>query len=245
MTSVYLPPALAACASVEIEGEAGFILLHAPGRAGHGGAREHGGHPRRAQEHPRAAAERAPRRLHHLRQERRLPAPGVCLRIPGARNPFPPVATPAWRHNYSTGDKGIEYDPSKCVRCQRCVKICADVEMAEALTLRSRALEVQVTTGFDLLLKDSTCDLCGCCVSTCPTSALYERAAKGLGQAKDLVKVRTTCTYCGVGCQMDLNVNRRLNRVIRVTSEPGYVPNEGNLCVKGGSASNSSTPRSA
>jgi len=146
---------------------------------------------------------------------------------------FPPVATAAGVENYSTGDKGIEYDPSKCVRCQRCVKICADVEMAEALTLRNRALEVQVTTGFDLPLKESTCDLCGCCVSTCPTSALYERAAKGLGQAKELVKVRTTCAYCGVGCQMDLNVNRRLNRVVRVTSEAGCVPNDGNLCVKG------------
>jgi formate dehydrogenase alpha subunit len=134
---------------------------------------------------------------------------------------------------YTAGHKGIVYDPSKCVRCQRCVKICAEVEMAEALTLRGRALDVQVSTAFDLPLNDSTCEICGLCVSTCPTGALWERAATGQGRAKDLVKVRTTCTYCGVGCQLDLNVNPRTNRIVRVTSENGCAVNDGNTCVKG------------
>jgi len=82
-------------------------------------------------------------------------------------------------------------------------------------------------------LNESTCELCGLCISTCPTGALHERAAAGMGRAKDLAKVRTTCTYCGVGCQMDLNVDRAANRVVRVTSPVGCVPNDGNLCVKG------------
>jgi formate dehydrogenase alpha subunit len=146
---------------------------------------------------------------------------------------FPSVATPPGQENYTTGNKSIEYDPSKCIRCQRCVKICAEVEMAEALTLRGRALDVQVATGLDLPLNDTTCELCGLCVSTCPTGALYERSAEGLGRAKELVKVRTTCPYCGVGCQIDLNVNPKTNRIVRVTSEPGCVPNDGNTCVKG------------
>ncbi len=134
---------------------------------------------------------------------------------------------------YTAGHKGIVYDPSKCVRCQRCVKICAEVEMAEALTLKGRALDVQVSTAFELPLNDSTCEICGLCVSACPTGALWERAAAGQGRAKDLVRVRTTCTYCGVGCQLDLNVNPRTNRIVRVTSEAGCVVNDGNTCVKG------------
>jgi formate dehydrogenase alpha subunit len=105
--------------------------------------------------------------------------------------------------------------------------------MAEALTLRGRALDVQVATGLDLPLNDTTCELCGLCISTCPTGALYERSAEGLGRAKELVKVRTTCPYCGVGCQIDLNVNPKTNRIVRVTGEPGCVPNDGNTCVKG------------
>jgi formate dehydrogenase alpha subunit len=146
---------------------------------------------------------------------------------------FPSVMTPPGQPNYTTGNKGIEYDPSKCVRCQRCVKICAEVVMAEALTLRSRALPVQVSTAFDIALNESTCELCGQCIGACPTAALYERSAEGGGRAKELVKVRTTCPYCGTGCQMDLNVNPRSGRIVRVTSEPGCVPNDGNLCVKG------------
>ncbi|MBN1346502.1 MAG: formate dehydrogenase subunit alpha [Phycisphaerae bacterium] len=135
--------------------------------------------------------------------------------------------------NYTTGHKGIEYDPTKCIKCQRCVRICSEVVMANAITLKSRAYDVVVSTAFDLPLNDTTCENCGQCVSTCPTGALYDRSAKGMGMMKDLVKVRTTCPYCGVGCQMDLCVNPKTNRIARVTSKVGCVPNGGNLCVKG------------
>ena len=46
-------------------------------------------------------------------------------------------------------------------------------------------------------------------------------------------KTKTTCTFCGVGCQIDLNVDPETKRIVKVTSEPSYVSNEGNLCVKG------------
>ena len=105
--------------------------------------------------------------------------------------------------------------------------------MAEALTFKERASNVEVSTAFNIPLNDSTCELCGQCISTCPTGALYERAAKNKGQFKDLVRVRTTCPYCGVGCQIDLNVNPKTDRIVRVTSEPGCIPNDGNLCAKG------------
>ncbi len=134
---------------------------------------------------------------------------------------------------YTGGNKGIVYDPAKCVRCQLCVKICSEVAMVEALTLKGRALDVRVSTAFDLPLNETTCELCGLCISACPTNALWETRAQGMGRAKDLNKVRTTCTYCGVGCQIDLNVNPRTNRIVRVTSEPGSVVNDGNTCVKG------------
>ena len=44
-------------------------------------------------------------------------------------------------------------------------------------------------------------------------------------------KVTTTCTYCGVGCQFDLNVKD--NKIIRVTSNPNAPVNGMHLCVKG------------
>ncbi len=43
---------------------------------------------------------------------------------------------------------------------------------------------------------------------------------------------RTTCNFCGVGCQLDLHVAD--NRVVKITSPPpGETMNDGNLCVKG------------
>ncbi|NIA14392.1 MAG: formate dehydrogenase subunit alpha [Nitrospiraceae bacterium] len=145
---------------------------------------------------------------------------------------FPSIPTHAGA-NYTAGNSAMRYDAAKCVRCMRCVKICAEVQGVEALTLRDRAGSVAVTTGFDTPLYDSPCEVCGQCVSACPTAALYETAAAGQGKAKDLVKTRTTCPYCGVGCQLDLNVNVATGRIVRVTSSPGVVPNDGNACVKG------------
>ena len=45
-------------------------------------------------------------------------------------------------------------------------------------------------------------------------------------------KVRTTCTYCGVGCQLDLNINN--GKIVKVTGNRDYgPPNQGSLCIKG------------
>lgn len=144
---------------------------------------------------------------------------------------LPEIARP--KDNYTTGNEAIEYDVSRCIRCGRCIRICEEVQMDSALTFKNRASSVEVTTAFDMPLNDSTCELCGQCISTCPTGALYERQAKGKGQCKDLERTRTTCVYCGVGCQIDLNVKAKTNEIVRVTSEVGVIPNDGNLCVKG------------
>jgi formate dehydrogenase major subunit/formate dehydrogenase alpha subunit len=51
----------------------------------------------------------------------------------------------------------------------------------------------------------------------------------GLGAAERVVS--TTCTYCGVGCQLDLHVKDK--RIIRVTTREDAQPNGLHLCVKG------------
>jgi formate dehydrogenase (NADP+) alpha subunit len=146
---------------------------------------------------------------------------------------FHPPTTAEIEPNFSTGNKGIIYNPDKCIRCGRCVRICDEVQMCNALTFKGRAADSVISTAFDLPLNETTCELCGQCISTCPTGALYDRTAVGKGQGKNLSDVRTTCPYCGVGCQIDLSINRRDNHIVRVTSEVGCVPNNGNLCVKG------------
>jgi predicted molibdopterin-dependent oxidoreductase YjgC len=64
---------------------------------------------------------------------------------------------------------------------------------------------------------------------------MTERPAVLYGKPeRELEKVRSTCNFCGVGCQVDLNVDREANRLVKVTSPPpGTTVNDGNLCVKG------------
>jgi formate dehydrogenase major subunit/formate dehydrogenase alpha subunit len=68
-------------------------------------------------------------------------------------------------------------------------------------------------------------------VAYCPVGALYDKLSLKKARQNKVRKVRTTCTYCGVGCNFDLNVNE--DRVVRVTSTPDAPVNGMALCVKG------------
>jgi len=135
--------------------------------------------------------------------------------------------------NYAANSEAILYDPDKCILCGLCIRYCEEVQKAEALAFAGRLGQIEVSTAFGIDLHKSSCVLCGGCVEICPAGTMLDRAAIGKGREKDLTRTRTTCAYCGVGCQIDLNVNPKTNEIIRVTSEVGCIPNNGNLCVKG------------
>ncbi len=63
-----------------------------------------------------------------------------------------------------------------------------------------------MTTSFDHPLAKDFCRFCGQCVDVCPTGALVNKQLKGT-RSWDRTKVRTTCPFCGVGCNFDLNVH--------------------------------------
>ena len=126
----------------------------------------------------------------------------------------------------------IGFDPSACILCDRCVRYARDIEGCSALSIVGRGLDTHISTTGGRSFLDTECELCGGCVSVCPTGALYSKTARGFPAAR-LRKVRTTCGYCGVGCQLDFNVDTDSGRIVEVTSERGYLPNDGDLCVKG------------
>jgi len=127
----------------------------------------------------------------------------------------------------------ITRNPNRCIRCYRCIKACNEVVVNGVLDMAYRSHRSLVVADQDLPLGDSSCVGCGECVQLCPTGALIERKAVGLGRTWDLEKVRTTCPYCGVGCQITLHVDRPINRVVKVTGVESTPPNDGMLCVKG------------
>jgi predicted molibdopterin-dependent oxidoreductase YjgC len=134
----------------------------------------------------------------------------------------------------------VHFDPERCILCARCTRYCEEVEGVSAIALSARGAETTISTPDERSLLDTTCELCGGCIDVCPTGAMTEKLPRSTGEQPQppLDSVRTTCNYCGVGCQMDLLVDRAANggrgRVVKVASPPpGTTTNDGNLCVKG------------
>lgn len=69
----------------------------------------------------------------------------------------------------------IVHDPSKCVKCGRCVKVCNEVQGVSALTYTGRSENFAVTTAYNKPLEETDCILCGQCTSVCPVGALVEK----------------------------------------------------------------------
>ena len=150
----------------------------------------------------------------------------------GAEAPF--VLPDAKREPYADRNRLMGYEPDTCILCNRCVRYTQEVMQCSALSLEGRGPEARIVPTWGKSWLDTECELCGGCLSTCPTGAIYEKFLEGAGvEERALEQTKTTCTFCGVGCQLDLNVDPETKRIVKVTSKPEYVSNEGNLCVKG------------
>lgn len=120
-------------------------------------------------------------------------------------------------------------DQNKCINCGKCVRVCDELQCTHAISFNERGFDTHVGVPFDIGIENSDCVSCGNCVSICPVGALMPKS-KNKFRYWDVKRVRTTCSYCGVGCQMNLLIKD--NKVVEV--EPVNGPsNEGLLCVKG------------
>ncbi len=64
---------------------------------------------------------------------------------------------------------------SKCIRCQRCVRTCAELQGVNALSVAHKGDKMKITTFFEKYIRDVVCTQCGQCVNHCPTGALVEK----------------------------------------------------------------------
>ena len=120
-------------------------------------------------------------------------------------------------------------DMSKCIMCYRCVRACDEVQGQFVLGVSGRGYDNKIIMGLDDTFLNSDCVSCGACSQACPTSAIHD-----VFQSKAVVgqdKVRTTCTYCGVGCQLEVSVKN--GEILSIQAPYEAQANEGHTCLKG------------
>jgi len=120
----------------------------------------------------------------------------------------------------------IVRDYARCIGCGRCAQACNSVQVNDAINY----VPGEAKAG-EFPLANEDCVFCGECIQACPVGALVEKNARYTVRPWETKKVRTTCSYCGVGCQLWLHVKD--NRVVKVTGVEEVGPNWGSLCVKG------------
>ncbi len=128
-------------------------------------------------------------------------------------------------------------DYTRCILCYRCVDACGvEHQNTFAIAVVGRGFDARISTEFDVMLPDSACVYCGNCIAVCPTGALVGkiefdmRVAETWDESRQEV-TRTVCSYCGVGCNLDLHTQD--GTIVNVTSPHDHDVTLGNLCVKG------------
>ena len=118
---------------------------------------------------------------------------------------------------------------SKCINCYRCVRACDEVQGQFVLSMAGRGFDNHIIKGAEQSFLDSDCVSCGACAQACPTSAISD-----VFQSKSLratEKTRTVCTYCGVGC--NLEVSSCGNEILSIQAPYDAAVNQGHTCLKG------------
>ena len=126
-------------------------------------------------------------------------------------------------HAYMTSDL------SKCINCGRCVRACDEVQGEFVLSMAGRGFDSHIIKGLDTSFAESDCVSCGACAQACPTSAISD-----IFESKSVVvdeKVRTVCTYCGVGCNLDVAIDK--GKVKSIQAPYDAEANQGHTCLKG------------
>ena len=120
-------------------------------------------------------------------------------------------------------------DLSKCINCYRCVRACDEIQGEMVLNMHGRGFDNRIIKGLDTTFEDSSCVSCGACSQACPTAAISDKFA-----SKSVVptgKTKTICTYCGVGCNLDVSTVN--GEVTSIQATPDAEVNFAHTCLKG------------
>jgi formate dehydrogenase major subunit len=178
-----------------------------------------------AEDYPPDAVERWPeKQFHRWLKHYQVPVAADLRRLTSDQSLLTSAATKFQdaSHPY------LAADFTRCINCFRCVRICAEVQGQFVWHVTGPGHDARIVPD-GLTLLESSCVSCGACVDTCPTGALEDQSVLRHGTPTQWT--RTTCPYCGVGCEM--NVGTREGRIVQVKPVLDAPVNKGHLCVKG------------
>ncbi len=91
-------------------------------------------------------------------------------------------------------DPLYQRDPSMCILCGRCVRMCQDVRGVGGIGIINRGTESVVATSYDESLREVDCRFCGACVEVCPTGALSDKSGyRAADKEHELVPCKHEC----------------------------------------------------
>jgi len=126
-------------------------------------------------------------------------------------------------------DPFYDRDYNLCILCGRCIRMCQEIRTANTLAFKQRGRYTVIGPAYERTHLEAGCEFCGACVSVCPTGALSEKVSKWEGKPDR--EQTTTCPFCGVGCQIRLQIKG--TEIIGSLPEQDALINNGQLCVKG------------
>jgi NADH-quinone oxidoreductase subunit G len=119
----------------------------------------------------------------------------------------------------------INYDPSLCILCEKCVHVCNEVIGDDAITLHFGGYSSAVIPKNSDVLD---CTFCGECIAVCPVGALVSSDFQYSANTWELKQVPATCAHCSAGCSLTYEVKhtstsaRDEERIYRVTNNFEY-----------------------
>ncbi|MCP4413837.1 MAG: formate dehydrogenase subunit alpha [Gammaproteobacteria bacterium] len=123
----------------------------------------------------------------------------------------------------------MRMDLSKCINCYRCVRACDEIQGEQVLGVQGRGFDSRIIIGLEQSFVESDCVSCGACAQTCPTGAISDVFRENLTDKAEIV--RTVCSYCGVGCNLDVSVEN--NSILSISAPNDAEVNAGHTCLKG------------
>ena len=123
----------------------------------------------------------------------------------------------------------IRVDMTKCMDCFLCERICHELQGQDTWHAVERDGRLRLVPDMGAPLGKSSCVSCGACADACPSGAIEDRSLSVRGRPERVT--RTTCPYCGVGCELD--VGTRADRIVQIRPALDAPVSKGHLCVKG------------